>query len=326
MGNSKIYKPMNFKVRGEYEVKAIKKLLDTLPPVGCIYCSLSVPAKTMGEHPNCVCQCLFLSQRNLLHWRPTDKTWFNRVKWSEEKLKKLTETVSKEAGTKKRYTNGCIRPTNLTGMALTGLTPAQISESFQLQQNYNEQEKYKRLGELMTSEEKRVATSVNTPSGRNALRGMENQFGPLQLRQNEKTKIFDNLKKHMNTDNRKITDSDDNCNQKNVKGKVTGKIAAAPSENQIQLSETEEFVPGRKVFAKIFGFPAWPAKVVGIGLGGQFTVMFQDGQIGVNAEVSEFSEENLVKLAKQNKFKKSGPHSKAAFFSDASSLGLSVKN
>ena len=35
MGSSANYTPMNFKIRGEYEVKAISKMLDTLPPVGC---------------------------------------------------------------------------------------------------------------------------------------------------------------------------------------------------------------------------------------------------------------------------------------------------
>ena len=84
--------------------------------------------------------------------------------------------VSKEAGTSKVYTNGSIRPTNLTSMAMTGLTPGQISNSFNLQQTYSEQEKYKRIGEMMLDEEKRVATMINTASGRNALRGFDNDL------------------------------------------------------------------------------------------------------------------------------------------------------
>ena len=89
--------------------------------------------------------------------------------------------MSKEAGTSKVYTNGSIRPTNLTSMAMTGLTPGQISNSFNLQQTYSEQEKYKRIGEMMSDEEKRVATMINTASGRNVLRGFDNEFGALEL-------------------------------------------------------------------------------------------------------------------------------------------------
>ena len=168
---------MNFLVRGQYEVAAIRKLLDTLPPVGCAYCSLAEPAKVLGADPSCVCNHLFLTQRSVLKWRSTDKVWFARSKWSDERLQNLTAMVCKEAGTKKAYSNGSIRPTNLTSMAMTGLTPGQMTESFQLQTTYNEQEKYKRIGELMTAEEKRVATVINTASGRNALRGLGNEFG-----------------------------------------------------------------------------------------------------------------------------------------------------
>ena len=93
----------------------------------------------------------------------------------------MIAVVSKEAGTSKVYTNGSIRPTNLTSMAMTGLTPGQISNSFNLQQTYSEQEKYKRIGEMMSDEEKRVATMINTASGRNALRGFDNEFGSLEI-------------------------------------------------------------------------------------------------------------------------------------------------
>ena len=72
-GNSKQFKPMDFKIRGECEVKAIRKLLDTLPDVGCSYCTKAEPPRSVGEDSNCVCQYLFLHQRNLLSWRNTDK-------------------------------------------------------------------------------------------------------------------------------------------------------------------------------------------------------------------------------------------------------------
>ena len=35
MSSSKVYKPMKFKIRGQYEVKAIQKLMNNLPSVGC---------------------------------------------------------------------------------------------------------------------------------------------------------------------------------------------------------------------------------------------------------------------------------------------------
>ena len=62
--------------------------------------------------------------------------------------------VSKEAGTKKN-TNGSIRSTNLTSLAMTGVTPQQIATSLNLQQSYAEQERYKRLREMMSEDEKR---------------------------------------------------------------------------------------------------------------------------------------------------------------------------
>ena len=196
-GSSKVYIPMEFKIRGQYDVKAIQKLMNTLPPVGCNHCTLAIPAKTVGESPDCVCQHLFLHQRNLLSWRRTDKTWFARSKWSEQRLNNLTAMVSKEAGTSKVYTNGSIRPTNLTSMAMTGLTPGQISNSFNLQQTYSEQEKYKRIGEMMSDEEKRVATMINTASGRNVLRGFDNEFGALELHEVKERRIYDQHKEIM---------------------------------------------------------------------------------------------------------------------------------
>ena len=69
----------------------------------------------------CSCDCLFLCSVDPIKWRHS--------KWSREKLSDITAMVSKEAGTKKRYTNGSIRPTNLTSLAMTGVTPQQIATS-----------------------------------------------------------------------------------------------------------------------------------------------------------------------------------------------------
>ena len=106
--------------------------------------------------------------------------------------------VSKEAGTKKRYTNGSIRPTNLTSLAMTGVTPQQIATSLNLQQSYAEQECYKRLEEMMSEDEKRKVSLINTASGRAALRGKVNKFGTLDARPNEKKVLYDKFKSVMN--------------------------------------------------------------------------------------------------------------------------------
>ena len=135
-GNSKQYKPMNFKIRLACEVKAIQKLLDTLPTVGCKYCTEATPAKSVGEDKNCMCLHLFLHQKDVVKSRYTDKVWFVRQKWSDGKIDKITTTLCKKAGTDKVYTNGSIRPTNITNLTMTGYSSDQLAYSFNLQQNY----------------------------------------------------------------------------------------------------------------------------------------------------------------------------------------------
>ena len=53
----------------------------------------------------------------------TEKMCLSDISKIKKKLSGITAMVSKEAGTKKRYTNGSIRPTNLTSLAMTGVTP-----------------------------------------------------------------------------------------------------------------------------------------------------------------------------------------------------------
>ena len=81
-------------------------LLSKLPPVGCQYCILSTPPTPVGESSECSCDCLFFRSVDPIKWRHADNVWFVRTKWSREKLSGITAMVSKEAGTKKRYTNG----------------------------------------------------------------------------------------------------------------------------------------------------------------------------------------------------------------------------
>ena len=77
MSSSKVYKPMKFKIRGQYEVKAIQKLMNNLPPVGCNHCALAMPLsqqRLLARVLNVCANTSFLHQRNVLSWRLTDKT------------------------------------------------------------------------------------------------------------------------------------------------------------------------------------------------------------------------------------------------------------
>ena len=74
----------------------------------------------------------------------------------------------------------------------------------------------------MTNEEKRVACSVNTASGRNALRGLENKFGPLRLQQNDQTKIYDTFKKIMEKKQENEVGFPDTVGKTNVLGQGGG--------------------------------------------------------------------------------------------------------
>ena len=89
-------------------------------------------------------------------------------------------------------------PTNLTSLAMTGVTPQQIATSLNLQQSYAEQECYKRLEEMMSEDEKRKVSLINTASGRAALRGKVNKFGTRDARPNEKKVLYDKFKSVMN--------------------------------------------------------------------------------------------------------------------------------
>ena len=301
-GNSKLFKPMDLKVRGEYEVGAIRKLLDTLPDVGCFYCSLATPAMSVGEHPKCVCDKIFLHQREVMKWRSSDRVWFARQKWSNSKIDQLTALASKKAGTARVYTNSSIRPTNMTSYTLAGFTPDQMAHSFNLQKNHGQQEKYKRLGELMDDDEKRIATMVNTASGRTFLRGGENKFGSVVQKKNPQKQMYDRFK--------------------NILAKEMSDVEKMSDSSK----DTAGVEGGDKVFAKIRGFPAWPAELVERDeMTGKSEVFFQDGSLGKNASTTEFTQENFVLLLKSAKFKsKSGSGSKRAFVEECEEWGLAV--
>ena len=89
-------------------------------------------------------------------------------------------------------------------------------------------------------------------------------------------------------------------------------------------NKDESATVGKKVFAKIYGFPHWPARVHNI-QDGRVSVVFSDGLKGENAQVLDFTLENLRRILKTGKFKKTGGHSKNVFMKEASNLGLSAE-
>ena len=329
-GNSKKYKPMNFKIMGELEVKAIKKLLDTLPSVGCHNCTLSTPARTVGENSNCVCDHIFLKQRDLLHWRKTDKVWFARQKWSDNKLEKLTAMVSMKAGTAKVYSNGSIRPSNMTSLTMTGMSSDQLAHSFGLQQNYGQQEKYKRLGEMMNDDQKRMATMVNTASGRKFLRGGTNEFGSVQQKKDLQPNIYSRFKGLMEGLEEDETDMEEEEGETyDDLEKILEQDIHEVEEGNSEVKSVGKDIDqghkvGDKVFGKIYGFPPWPAELIETNAPpGKMTVVFVDGSVGRTATTLTFNEENLIKLVKTSTFKKTGSGSKASFLA-AKCWGLSL--
>jgi hypothetical protein len=294
-GNSKKYKPMNFKIMGELEVKAIKKLLDTLPSVGCHNCTLSTPARTVGENSNCVCDHIFLKQRDLLHWRKTDKVWFARQKWSDNKLEKLTAMVSMKAGTAKVYSNGSIRPSNMTSLTMTGMSSDQLAHSFGLQQNYGQQEKYKRLGEMMNDDQKRMATMVNTASGRKFLRGGTNEFGSVQQKKDLQPNIYSRFKGLMEGLEEDETDMEEEEGETyDDLEKILEQDIHEVEEGNSEVKSVGKDIDkghkvGDKVFGKIYGFPPWPAELIETNAPPEkMTVVFVDGSVGRNATTLTF--------------------------------------
>ena len=212
-------------------------------------------------------------------------------------------------------------------MALIDLTPDQLAHSFNLQKNVAQQEKYKREGEMMTAEEKRAATMINTASGRTALRGLGNKFGPLTLQVNEERKIYDQFNKVMKGQQikkvegvkKKLMETEHQIKQRKRSGESG---SGSGGKLQRTLYEQEEEDIPTKVFAKIRGFPFWPAEVMEIDEDGRGRVRFQDGQVGVDATLVDFSQENLLKFLNEG-FKKK-LKLKQLFLEETKNWGLCV--
>ena len=57
------------------------------------------------------------------------------------------------------------------------------------------------------------------------------------------------------------------------------------------------------MFAKIRGFPYWPAEMLAVDDNMKGKVRFQDGQIGVGADLADFTTENFKKIIKDLNYK-----------------------
>ena len=207
-GSSKLYEPMDFTVNGQLECAIAKRVMEVLPPQGCRYCVCAPVPMPIGQHPNCCCDKIFLQQRDPKKWRPEHTVWFKQSAWSKDKFASLTTEVCNLAKTKRVYTNGSIRATAQTAFQKAKLTPNQVAQFSK--STPAEQEKYKRLGELMTRDEVRQATSLITASGREALRGKDNQFGSLKNTMDPHDEIYKTFKSVFEKEEYEDSGSDSN--------------------------------------------------------------------------------------------------------------------
>ena len=220
----------------------------------------------------------------------------------------------------------------------------------------------------MTAEEKRVATVINTASGRNALRGLGNEFGSLELQQADERKLYKQHKEVMKGIQRKRNSKEEVSVPSTSKQQKMSKVNEGKAINgdhtlvimdeitlekskleneKKQVSDMKYSSEGKsvlplpeklsseenqmkttvgkmetgkkmldksnvlkakvgeynqegyvKVFAKIRGFPYWPAEMLAVDDNMKGKVRFQDGQIGVGADLADFTTENFKKLSK----------------------------
>ena len=167
---NKPFRPFNKKFTGDHEVNAIKLLLSKLPPLGCQYCKIPEDLK------KCVCDEWMLSSKSLETWQFSDQVWYARQQWSVWKVSQFNSTISRKAKLSRRYTNSSARPTGVTNLARAGFTSAEISAVSE-HVDMNTLEKYKKLTHLTQAADRHKAGLILAPSGRQLLRGKDNQFG-----------------------------------------------------------------------------------------------------------------------------------------------------
>ena len=190
-------KPMDFVVSGEHEVYVIQTLLEVLPRQDCDYCINANPPVPRSQDDKCTCDHIFLQERDLATWRPHQEVWFKKWAWSKDRVESLISELCYLSKTDNVHTNGDIRVTVITSYAMAKLTPDQIAQFSK--SSPAQQEKYKRLGELMSPDQVRQATALVSASGREALRGRENKFGSLARAGSKEVVLFDNFARILET-------------------------------------------------------------------------------------------------------------------------------
>ena len=192
-------------------------------------------------------------------------------------------------------------------------------------------QKYKRLWEMMNDDQKRMATVVNTASGRKFLRGGTNEFGSVQQKKDLQPNIYSRFKGLMEGLEEDITDMEEEEGETyDDLEKILEQDIHEVEEGNSEVKSVGKDIDkghkvGDKVFGKIYGFPPWPAELIETNAPpGKMTVVFVDGSVGRNATTLTFNEENFIKLVKTSKFKKTGSGSKASFLADCKCWGLSL--
>ena len=105
----------------------------------------------------------YLFPRPVKHWR-NSSTWYSPVsKVGRDKVGEFMKTISAAAGTKKTYTNHCVRVTVVTELDAQGFTPEQIS-SVTGQKNMDSVNRYRRRKDAEKRKISDALTSAMTPS------------------------------------------------------------------------------------------------------------------------------------------------------------------
>ena len=332
---AKPFRPFNKKFTGDHEVQAIKLLLSKLPPPGCKYC------KGSDDLKQCLCDEWLLRTKPLESWKFNDQVWYARQSWSVWKISQMNANISKKANLSKKYTNSAARPTGITNLHRAGYTSAEIS-SVSEHVDLNTLEKYKKLTHLTQAADRHKAGLILAPSGRQLLRGKENQFGQVGSNEDSIYSAFKDVKLQRGSVKSSPMETSKEVPSKPVEKvddeKKVSKPDAAfkkppPMKATLEGVDTKKipgnadfnsapFKVGQKVFAKSRGFPYWPAAVSRVGYDHKkekyiFTVIFANNQTGITDQdhIMKITEENYQLLLGQ-KFKKTGYEVKSNFAAD----------
>ena len=323
------YRPFDKKVTGDHEVQAIKLLLSKLPPLGCQFCQNSF------DLTKCACDEWMLRSLPVESWSFCDQVWFARQPWSFWKISKVNSVISKRAKLSKTYTNSSARPTGITNLSRANYSSAEISTVSE-HIDFNTLEKYKKMSHLTQAADRHRAGLILAPSGRELLRGKANKFGKIGVKQDS---IYSGISAAAQPDDQpKVTNGVPDLHAESSLTSVAKSVFKKPNlptpgvNDSLNISNTSvdfskvPFKVNETVFAKLRGFPYWPATVTRIGYDHTnqkflFSVQFPNLQTGITdvAHVMKMNMENYKKLLNQ-RFKKSGYEVKSNFASDVVKL------